>query len=185
MRADFVNRSVQIVSKSAGDFVADRFFALAISRQQNSQRRRLRSFDPLRVVVGDLGSSFGVQQHILYRIVRKPDRGDPHGRSIAVAVVRLVIPGPHPLSESPSICQMVISLGIFFYRAGKIEVVQNGVGNRNRQNSVVGESRDDQVEIFVLDGIALIWGTDHVPGDGADHKILQNLMESYVFQWSR
>ena len=142
-----------------------------VSCHENGQGGGLGAFDALGVVVGHLGGPFGLLQHLVHSVEGKPHRRHPHGRPVAETAVRLVFPGPHPLAKTAAIAPVGMILGILFEGLGKVPLVQNGIRHRHGQHRVVGEPRNDDLEILAFDAGALVGRSDHVACDGTDHVV--------------
>jgi len=163
-RSDVIQAGIQLIAKAIRDLPLDRGFGLARARQQNRQGRCLGALDALGMVMGDRGAATGFGEHLIRPIERPPNSADAHGRTVAVAAVRLGILCMHPFAEPPAVALARIRECIVPDTFEIAAARQDGVCDRQREHAVVGDAaspREQRKVVALLSGV-LVDRSDHI-----------------------
>src|SRR5262249_20226694 len=84
-RTDLIEPSADVVAESLLQREPDSFPGLTLTGVVDRGGSRLRSLDPLRVIVRDGGASLGPAQHVFQALEGEPYRTDAHGGAVTEA----------------------------------------------------------------------------------------------------
>ena len=161
---------------------ADFFFRLPLAGQDNGDRCGLRTLHSLGMAVRDTGHRCGELFRLFHVAGDKTDRADPHGRTVAVAVVRLRVVREHPVNEACSVAAVRELTSDALHRCHRFlrqirEVriaVHEGLRHRAGHDRVVGELAVRMKEIKLLTQIIAEFktGTHNISNDRSKHILL-------------
>ena len=169
---DLINRPGKIIAKVY--LKRPLYFLLAgpLPGHKDGLGERLGTFDPLRVVVGDLRAAFGLCQGGFKAIKSKTYRANAHSRAVAKAVVR-----PHtfivdPAAKAAAIAPARVAPGKGMVNSRVIAAIQQHFNSSQGKNGVIGKitERGEEFKIVMAPMVVKFKArTNNIPNNRPDH----------------